>query len=35
VIPVSLAAQLSLALVILGLLVFAMASLRQLWNRQP
>ena len=35
VIPVSLAAQLSLALVVLGLLVFAMASLRELWNRQP
>lgn len=33
VIPVSLAVQLCLALVVLGLLVFAMASLQQLWNR--
>jgi hypothetical protein len=33
VIPVSLAVQLCLALVALGLLVFAMASLQQRWNR--
>ena len=32
-IPVSLAVQLCLALVALGLLVFAMASLQQRWNR--
>lgn len=33
VIPVSLAVQLCLALVVLGLLVFAMAAMQQLWNR--
>ena len=33
VIPVSLAVQLCLALVALGLLVFAMAAMQQLWNR--
>jgi hypothetical protein len=35
VIPVSLAVQLSLTLVAIGLLVFAIASLQQLWKRQP
>ncbi|MEY4359940.1 MAG: hypothetical protein RLZZ631_1426 [Cyanobacteriota bacterium] len=35
VIPVSLAVQLSVALVAAGLLVFAIASLQQLWKRQP
>jgi len=33
VIPVSLAVQLCLTLVVLGLLVFVVAALQQLWNR--
>jgi hypothetical protein len=35
VIPVSLAVQLCVTLVAAGLLVFAIASLQQLWKRQP
>lgn len=35
VIPVSLSVQLSVALVVSGLLVFAIASLQQRWTRQP
>lgn len=35
VIPVSLAVQLSVALIAAGLLVFAIASLQELWKRQP
>ncbi|WP_438981858.1 hypothetical protein [Vulcanococcus sp.] len=35
VIPVSLAVQLCAALIAAGLLVFVLASLQQLWKRQP